>query len=116
MEYKPKHFIGEQIEVQFDKPSLYSKKPGCPDRIVWKDQTFQITEKLAEWQDFSRSGRMEYNMRPPMLPKPNGEVPGAWADFTSGFKRTGDRYLIFIMTGRQKTWMTAQVPGIFTGK
>ncbi len=76
MEYKPTRFIGEQIEVQFDKPTLYSKKPGCPDRIVWKDQTFQITEKLAEWQDFSRSGRMEYNMRPANAAK--AKRRGSW--------------------------------------
>jgi len=76
MEYKPKHFIGEQVEVQFDKPPLFSKKPGCPDRFVWKDQTFQIIEKLSEWQDFSRSGRMEYNMRPANAAK--AKRRGSW--------------------------------------
>ncbi len=76
MEYKPIHFIGEQVEVQFDKPPLFSKKPGCPDRFVWKDQTFQIIEKLSEWQDFNRSGRMEYNMRPANAAK--AKRRGSW--------------------------------------
>jgi hypothetical protein len=69
MEYKPLHFIGKQIEVQFDNPPLFSKKPDCPDNFIWKERTFQITEILAEWQDFSRSGDMAHNMRPANMSK-----------------------------------------------
>jgi len=68
-DYKPLRFIGEQIEVEFDKPPLYSKKPGCPDRFIWKKNTYLILEKLAEWQDYSRSGDMIHNMRPANLSK-----------------------------------------------
>ncbi len=93
MEYIPKHFIGEQIEVQFDKPPLFSKKPDCPDRFVWKDQTFQITEKLAEWQDFNRSGRMEYNMRPANAAK--AKRRGSWGVGRFYFRIQTDNRQIF---------------------
>ncbi len=69
MEYKPLHFIGEQIEVQFEKPPLYSKKPGCPDSFIWRARSYLILEKLSEWQDYSRSGSMSHNMRPANMAK-----------------------------------------------
>jgi len=93
MEYKPTHFIGEQVDVQFDKPPLFSKKPGCPDRFVWKDQTFHIIEKLSEWQDFSRSGRMEYNMRPANAAK--AKRRGSWGVGRFYFRVQTDRGQIF---------------------
>ena len=93
MEYKPIHFIGEQVEVQFDKPPLFSKKPGCPDGFVWKDQTFQIIEKLSEWQDFSRSGRMEYNMRPANAAK--AKRRGSWGVGKFYFRIQTDSERIF---------------------
>jgi len=93
MEYKPAHFIGEQIEVQFDKPPLFSKKPGCPDRFIWKDQTFHIIKKLSEWQDFSRSGRMEYNMRPANAAK--AKRRGSWGVGRFYFRVQTDRGQIF---------------------
>ena len=93
MEYKPLHFIGEQIEVQFDKPPLFSKKPGCPDRFVWKERTFQITEILAEWQDFNRSGRMENNMRPANAAK--AKRRGSWGVGRFYFRVQTDSEQIF---------------------
>ena len=62
MDYKPLHFIGEGIKVEFDNIPLFTKKPGCPDRFIWKEKTFRTVEKLAEWKDFNRSGRMARNM------------------------------------------------------
>jgi hypothetical protein len=64
MEYKPLRFIGKQVEVQFDKQPTIEKKPGCPDRIVTKERTYNVTEILGEWQDYNRLGRMAHNMRP----------------------------------------------------
>jgi hypothetical protein len=64
MMLKPKHFIGELIKVQFDSPPLLEKTPDCPDRFTWREKTYHITEKLSEWHDFSRKGRMARNMRP----------------------------------------------------
>jgi hypothetical protein len=64
MDYKPLHFIGDHIEVDFNKQPLFSKKPYCPDRFIWKEQVFHITDVLGEWQDYSRKGRMALNMRP----------------------------------------------------
>jgi hypothetical protein len=60
----PIHFISEPIEVIFDSPPALSKKPGCPDAIVWQDQQFRIVQKLREWHDYARRGPMASNMRP----------------------------------------------------
>jgi hypothetical protein len=65
MELKPLHFIDEQIQVEFDKPPLYEKKPDCPDRFIWQDEVYRVTQLLAEWQDYQRRGRMARNMSPP---------------------------------------------------
>lgn len=63
MEYISLRFIAERVEVEFDKPPALEKRPGCPDRFVWNDETFQVSEKIGEWQDYSRRGRMAHNMR-----------------------------------------------------
>jgi hypothetical protein len=64
VDFKPTRFISEPIEAQFDQPPMLEKKPGCPDRFVWRGRIYQITEILSEWHDYSRRGRMEHNMRP----------------------------------------------------
>ena len=69
MDYKPLHFIGASIEVQFDQEPLHQKKPGCPDRFIWKGEIYPITAKVGEWFDYSRSGQMAHNMRPANLKK-----------------------------------------------
>ncbi len=60
-------FIGEPVFVEWDKPPFLEKKPTCPDRFIWDDQTLPIVELLAEWRDNRRRGRMEVNMRPEHL-------------------------------------------------
>jgi hypothetical protein len=67
MELKPLRFIGESIEVEFDQTPTLEKVPGCPDRFLWQGRTYEITEKLAEWHDYTRRGRMARNMRPTHL-------------------------------------------------
>ena len=64
MEVRPLRFIGQGIQVQFDQAPALVKKPGCPDRFVWQERTYRIVERLSEWQDYSRRGRMAGNMRP----------------------------------------------------
>jgi hypothetical protein len=64
MGVKPLRFIGEPIQVQFDRPPVFEKKPGCPDRFVWRGETYRIVETLSEWHDYRRRGRMDRNMRP----------------------------------------------------
>lgn len=64
MEYLPLRFIGETIEVEFDRSPTLEKKPHCPDRFVWRGETYRVVEKLAEWHDNSRRGRMARNMQP----------------------------------------------------
>jgi hypothetical protein len=62
MDVQPAQFIGEAIQVEFDQPPVLEKKPGCPDRFVWRGQTYRITEMLGEWHDYRRRGRMAHNM------------------------------------------------------
>ena len=57
-------FIGEPITVEFDEPPTFSKKPHCPDRFIWGEETLLIISTLAEWRDYERRGRMAQNMRP----------------------------------------------------
>ena len=64
MEFTSLRFIGQEIQVQFDRSPTLVKRPGCPDRFVWQERTHCIVEKLSEWQDYSRRGRMAKNMRP----------------------------------------------------
>ncbi len=68
-EYKPIHFIGASVEVEFDKELLHKKKPSCPDRFIWKEETFSVVDKLSEWHDYSRNGNMTHNMRPANMAK-----------------------------------------------
>lgn len=67
MDLKPLHFIGEPVTVEWDEPPARTKTPECPDRFVWREDTYAITALLTEWQDFQRRGRMARNMRPEHL-------------------------------------------------
>jgi hypothetical protein len=69
-------FIGEPVSVEFDKPPLFTKKPPCPDRIVWGDEVFHIHTVLQEWRDYQRRGRRSMNMRPTNLKK--AAKRGSW--------------------------------------
>ena len=64
MKVKPLRFIGESIEVHFERPPAFEKKPGCPDGFVWRGQRYQVVKKVNEWHDYRRRGRMALNMRP----------------------------------------------------
>jgi hypothetical protein len=64
MTLKPLRFIAEPIEAHFDEPPVLEKRPGCPDAFVWRDTRYKIVEKLSEWHDYRRRGRMAINMRP----------------------------------------------------
>jgi hypothetical protein len=57
-------FIGEAIEVEFDRAPKLEKDPTCPNRFIWRDQTYAIVELLGEWRDYGRRDRMTSNMRP----------------------------------------------------
>ncbi|HEY4687807.1 MAG TPA: DUF6504 family protein [Anaerolineae bacterium] len=61
---RPKRFIGEPIEAKFDQPPALEKKPGCPNAFAWRGTTYRVVERLAEWHDYARKGRMAGNMRP----------------------------------------------------
>lgn len=69
-------FLSEPLEVEFDEAPLLEKKPGCPDRFTWGEESFEIVELLAEWHDYRRRGRMAQNMRPERLAR--AERTGSW--------------------------------------
>lgn len=69
-------FLSEPIVVVFDEAPLLEKRPGCPDRFVWGEETFEIVEVLAEWHDYRRRGRMAQNMRPERLAR--AQRLGSW--------------------------------------
>ncbi len=76
MKFKPLHFIGQQVEVEFDEEPTLRKKPGPPDRFIWDGQTFLVTELLSQWHDFQRRGKMARNMRPENAAK--AQRRGSW--------------------------------------
>ena len=115
MEFKPQRFIGEQIEVQFDSAPLAEKKPGCPDRFIWEQETYQVTGTLGEWQDFRRRGRMAFNMRPANAAK--AKRRGSWGVGRFYFRvRTGSGQVFDIyydrapknVADRKGTWFLFQ--------
>jgi hypothetical protein len=57
-------FIGEPIEVEFEEAPALEKVPGCPDRFVWRGEVLNVVEKVREWHDYRRRGRMGRNMEP----------------------------------------------------
>ena len=62
--YQPIHFFDEPIQPVFDSPPAREKTPDCPDRFIWNEKTFRVTEMLSSWSDFARRGKMARNMRP----------------------------------------------------
>lgn len=62
--YAALRFIGEQIQVEFNRPPALEKVPGCPDRFIWRGQHCRVVRLIAEWHDHSRRGRMARSMQP----------------------------------------------------
>ncbi len=60
----PLHFFGEPVTVEFDEPPPLIKSPHCPDRFTWREHTYAVVARIAEWQDYTRRGRMARNMQP----------------------------------------------------
>ena len=69
-------FIAEPIEAQFERPPVLEKKPGCPNAFTWRGETYRIVEKLSEWHDYTRRGRMARNMQPQHAAVASGR--GSW--------------------------------------
>ncbi len=57
-------FLDDPIEVSFDSPPAYEKKPPCPDGFVWLGRPYRVVARLSEWTDFARRGRSARNMQP----------------------------------------------------
>ena len=63
----PSEFIDEPIEVLFDEPPVYEKRPDCPQAFIWRGTTYAVLEVISERQDFSRCGKSSRNMQPAHL-------------------------------------------------
>jgi hypothetical protein len=99
LEGKPRRFIGEPLEVEFDQAPRFVKKPGCPDRFIWRGQRYQVVELLAEWRDYSRRGRSSRNMRPERLSR--AAQHGSWGVGRAYFRvRTGSGQIFDIYYDR----------------
>ena len=90
---KEPRFIGQPIDVDFDRPPLLEKKPGCPARFHWQGETFEITNKLSEWHDYRRRGRMARNMQPQHAAV--AEKRGSWGVGRDYFRVQTDTNRIF---------------------
>jgi len=64
VEYKPLHFFDLEIRVHFAVTPTREKTPPCPEGFDWGGKHYRVTEKLAEWFDYTRRGRMARNMQP----------------------------------------------------
>jgi len=64
MSFTPTHFIGEEIQAQFDSPPALEKKPGCPQAFIWRGERHDIVTMHSEWHDYTRRGKMKRNMQP----------------------------------------------------
>lgn len=64
MDVQPFRFLVEPIQALFDRPPVLKKRPGCPDGFIWREREYRVIEKLGEWQDYQRRGRMARNMAP----------------------------------------------------
>ena len=62
--FTPIHFYDERIEVLFNTLPVREKAPHCPNQFIWNKKTYQVTETLSEWTDFTRRGKMARNMQP----------------------------------------------------
>lgn len=71
-----KKFIDEEIKVVYEKEFFLSKKPSCPDFILWRETRFYIDELISSWFDFSRKGNKSRNMREEHLQQ--AKEKGSW--------------------------------------
>jgi len=76
MDAEPLRFIDEQIEVAFDTPPVFSKRPPCPDGFTWRGEPYRVAEMLGEWHDYRRRGAMARNMRDAHLA--TASLRGSW--------------------------------------
>jgi hypothetical protein len=76
LELKPLSFISEIIKVEYSTSPMFEKKPGPPDRFIWRGEIYHIEEVILEWHDYRRRGRMTNNMRPAHAD--NARRRGSW--------------------------------------
>ncbi|MDJ0754328.1 MAG: DUF6504 family protein [Ardenticatenaceae bacterium] len=46
-------FITEPIQVEFDTPPRFRRRPHCPDRLLWRGETHHVKAVTAEWRKFT---------------------------------------------------------------
>ena len=52
-------FIGELIEVAYDRPPVLEKRPGPPDGFTWEGRSYRVAAVLREWHDYGLRGKDE---------------------------------------------------------
>jgi hypothetical protein len=62
-EYRAIGFIGDEIQVEFDKPPTLTKRPDSPQRFLWQGELHKIVYVRSRWTDFERRGNMARNMQ-----------------------------------------------------
>jgi hypothetical protein len=72
----PLRFISERITVRLAREPDLTKKPDCPLDFTWRGERFVIAERLQEWHDYTRRGRMAKNMRAEHLA--TAAIRGSW--------------------------------------
>jgi hypothetical protein len=93
VELTPLHFFDEPVVVEFDTLPALEKVPHCPSRFVWRGETYHIMDKLSEWHDYGRRGRMSRNMAPHHLA--TAAHRGSWGVGRDYFRVRTDRGRIF---------------------
>ncbi len=86
-------FIGEPISVEFDYPPPLEKEPACPSRFVWREQVYRVVQRLSEWRDYGRRGRMARNMSARHLEAASRR--GSWGVGRFFFRVVTDDGLVF---------------------
>jgi hypothetical protein len=92
----PSRFIGVSIEVEHDRPPVYEKRPGPPDRFTWDGRTYEIAAVSEEWHDYRRRGRMAQNMRETHLRTARRQ--GSWGvgrDYYRVRTTSGERFELY---------------------
>lgn len=112
MDSTPFEFIGELIEVRFDRLPLLEKKPDCPSAFIWRGEEYYVEQLLAERFDPQRRGRMANNMRPEHAAR--AARTGSWGVGRFHFQVLvqGGAYLTFILTAAPGMFSTARATGI----
>jgi len=84
MDTIPIELIDEIVQVEFEQPPTFEKRPTCPTAFIWQAERYVIVESLSEWEDFTRRNRMSRNTNPAHATR--AAVSGSWGCGRSYFR------------------------------